>query len=33
VQWVLRASKIAADYYQHIRWQKIENGWSWPREN
>ena len=33
VQWVLRASKIAADYYQHIGWQKIENGWFWPREN
>ena len=33
VQWVLRASKIAADYYQHIGWQKMENGWFWPREN
>ena len=33
VQWVLRASKIAADYYQRIGWQKIENGWFWPREN
>jgi ribosomal protein S18 acetylase RimI-like enzyme len=32
VQFVLRASKIAVDYYQHIRWQKIENGWFWPRE-
>jgi len=32
VQWVLRASKIAAEYYQHIGWQKIENGWFFPRE-
>jgi ribosomal protein S18 acetylase RimI-like enzyme len=32
VQFVLRASKIAVDYYQHIGWQKIENGWFWPRE-
>jgi len=31
IQWVLRASKIAADYYSHIGWQKIENGWFWPR--
>jgi GNAT superfamily N-acetyltransferase len=32
VQWVLRASKIATDYYKHIGWQKIENGWFWPRQ-
>ncbi|MFL5243996.1 MAG: GNAT family N-acetyltransferase [Gemmataceae bacterium] len=32
VQFVLRASKIAVDYYQHVGWQKIENGWYWPRE-
>ncbi len=32
VQWVLRASKIAVNYYQHIGWQKIENGWLWPRQ-
>ena len=31
VQWVLRASKVAAEYYSHIGWQKIENGWFWPR--
>lgn len=31
IQWVLRASKIAADYYEHLGWQKIENGWLWPR--
>jgi hypothetical protein len=32
VQWVLRHSKIAADYYQHIGWQKIKNSWFWPRK-
>ncbi len=31
IQWVLRASKIAADYYAHLGWQPIENGWFWPR--
>jgi ribosomal protein S18 acetylase RimI-like enzyme len=31
VQWILRASVIAKDYYQHVGWQKIENGWYWPR--
>lgn len=33
VQWVLRASKIAARYYEHLGWQAIENGWSWARES
>ena len=32
VQWVLRASKIAERYYEHIGWQRIENGWLWPRK-
>jgi len=32
VQWVLRASVIARDYYAHLGWQQIENGWYWPRE-
>ncbi len=32
VQWVLQASVIAQDYYVHVGWQKIENGWKWPRE-
>ncbi|MDE3246577.1 MAG: GNAT family N-acetyltransferase [Acidobacteriota bacterium] len=32
VQWVLQASPIAEHYYDHIGWQKIENGWKWPRE-
>lgn len=31
VQFVLRASKIAADYYAHLGWKKIDNGWFWPR--
>ncbi|HTI49552.1 MAG TPA: GNAT family N-acetyltransferase [Planctomycetaceae bacterium] len=31
VQFVLRASKIARDYYQHVGWQAIENGWFVPR--
>ena len=33
VQWVLRASKIAAAYYKRLGWQAIENGWSWTRDN
>jgi GNAT superfamily N-acetyltransferase len=32
VQWVLQASVIAEQYYEHIGWQKIGNGWKWPRE-
>ena len=32
VQWVLRASKLATNYYEHIGWKKIENGWYWPRK-
>jgi ribosomal protein S18 acetylase RimI-like enzyme len=31
VQWVLRASVIAADYYAHLGWRRIENGWAWER--
>ena len=31
VRWVLRASVIAATYYEHLGWQRIENGWYWPR--
>ena len=30
VSWMLRASQIAIDYYSHIGWQKVENGWSLP---
>ena len=32
VQWVLRASIIATDYYAHLGWTRIENGWDWKRE-
>jgi GNAT superfamily N-acetyltransferase len=32
VQFVLRASKIAREYYRHVGWQSIENGWFVPRE-
>jgi ribosomal protein S18 acetylase RimI-like enzyme len=31
VEFVLRASPIARDYYQHLGWTAIENGWFWPR--
>lgn len=31
IQWVLRASKLATDYYRHLGWEKIENGWDWKR--
>src|SRR5205814_8626375 len=27
VQFVLRASIIAVDYYAHLGWQKMDNGW------
>ena len=33
VQWVLRASKIAAKYYEHIGWKFVENGWFLPRQD
>lgn len=32
VQFVLRATPTAADYYRHIGWQDVANGWVWPRE-
>jgi ribosomal protein S18 acetylase RimI-like enzyme len=32
VQFVLRASVIAKEYYEHLGWRRIENGWYWPRE-
>jgi ribosomal protein S18 acetylase RimI-like enzyme len=33
VQFVLRASIIAVDYYAHLGWQKMDNGWFVPRES
>ena len=32
VQWILRASVAAAHYYEHLGWQRIENGWVRPRQ-
>jgi ribosomal protein S18 acetylase RimI-like enzyme len=32
VQFVLRAAPAAAEYYGHLGWERIENGWFWPRE-
>jgi len=32
VQLILQASAIAKQYYEHIGWQKIENGWVLPRQ-
>jgi GNAT superfamily N-acetyltransferase len=28
---VLQAAPIAANYYHHIGWEKVENGWQRPR--
>ena len=33
VQFILRASKIAVEYYEHIGWQKVENGWFCARSD
>jgi len=32
IQWVLLASPIARDYYAHLGWANVENGWSLSRE-
>ena len=31
VTWVLRASTVALEYYQHLGWSAIDNGWMLPR--
>lgn len=31
IEFVLRAAPLARDYYPHIGWQPIENGWFQPR--
>ena len=31
IQWVLLASPIARDYYAHVGWEKVENGWRTSR--
>ena len=28
---VIQAAQTASDYYCHIGWQRIENGWQYPR--
>jgi ribosomal protein S18 acetylase RimI-like enzyme len=33
VQWILRASRIANHYYEHIGWKYVENGWFLARED
>ena len=32
-QFILRASEIASEYYKHIGWDKVENGWYFARES
>ena len=32
IQFVLRASKIATEYYAHLGWEKVENGWVLARQ-
>ena len=32
IQWVLLASPLARDYYAHLGWERIENGWSLRRQ-
>ena len=31
VGFALRAADTAAGYYGHVGWEKVENGWAWPR--
>lgn len=31
VEFILRAAATAHEYYSHLGWQPIENGWSQPR--
>ncbi|WP_243287783.1 GNAT family N-acetyltransferase [Geothrix terrae] len=31
IQWVLQAAPLARDYYAHVGWEKIENGWKMNR--
>lgn len=31
VEFILRAAVTATDYYAHVGWQKVENGWFQPR--
>ncbi len=33
VQFALRAADAARDYYAHVGWTRIDNGWYWPRSS
>lgn len=32
IHWVLQAAPLAKDYYAHLGWQAITNGWEMPRK-
>jgi GNAT superfamily N-acetyltransferase len=32
IQWILVASPLARDYYAHLGWKRVEEGWEWPRK-
>jgi GNAT superfamily N-acetyltransferase len=32
IQWVLLASPIAKDYYAHVGWEQVANGWRFVRQ-
>ncbi len=32
IEWILQASPLAKDYYAHLGWEKVENGWRLPRK-
>jgi ribosomal protein S18 acetylase RimI-like enzyme len=31
IGWILMASPNAADYYGHLGWNRVDNGWKLPR--
>ena len=31
IEWILQASPLARDYYAHIGWERVGNGWRLPR--
>jgi GNAT superfamily N-acetyltransferase len=32
IEWILQASPLARDYYAHLGWERVENGWRLPRK-
>jgi GNAT superfamily N-acetyltransferase len=32
IEWILQASLLARDYYAHLGWERVENGWRLPRQ-